>query len=100
MWHRGVLSRGAYGCRIGEAAWAQTRDILARCGTDHAAESEIAGAVEVLRDKAGHGAARPRPARRRPAWACTRATAQPDGLPTTENLDPLPPETSRTGSRR
>ena len=65
---------------FGELAWAQARDILARRGTDHATESEIAGAVEALLDKAGHGPAGSpgrRPGDDRRVAARTRATAQP-----------------------
>jgi putative transposase len=63
---------------FGEAAWALARDILARRGTDHATESEIAGAVEALLDKAGQTPAKPGPAKRdRRVAARTRATTQP-----------------------
>lgn len=40
---------------FGEAAWSQAREILSRRGTDPVTESEIAGAVEALLDKAEHG---------------------------------------------
>jgi hypothetical protein len=63
---------------FGEAAWAQAREVLARRGTDHATESEIAGAVEALLERAGHGPAKPGPAKRdRRVAARTRATAAP-----------------------
>ncbi|MGP0027456.1 MAG: Mu transposase C-terminal domain-containing protein, partial [Streptosporangiaceae bacterium] len=63
---------------FGEAAWAQAREVLARRGTDRATESEIAGAVQALLDKAGHGPDKPGPATRdRRVAARTRATAQP-----------------------
>jgi putative transposase len=58
---------------FGEAAWAQARDILARRGTGQATESEIAGAVQALLDKAADGPAK----RDRRVAARTRATAQP-----------------------
>ena len=87
---------------FGELAWAHARDILAGRGTDHATESEIAGAVEALLDKAGHGPAEPGPVTARPAGrgthprhgsaelaaACGR-TANPARLPATGEQDEL-----------
>ena len=63
---------------FGEAAWVQARDILARRGTDHATESEIAGAVQALLGKAGDGPAEPGASKRdRRIAARTLATAAP-----------------------
>ena len=76
---------------FGEAAWAQAREVLARRGTDRATESEIAGAVQALLDKAGHGPDKPGPATRdRRVAARTRATAQPSWPRPAEDGEPRP----------
>ncbi|HEU5266550.1 MAG TPA: Mu transposase C-terminal domain-containing protein, partial [Jatrophihabitans sp.] len=68
---------------FGEAAWSQAREILSRRGSDPVTETEIAGAVEALLDKAEHGPepiSAPKPARTkrdRRVAARTRATTEP-----------------------
>lgn len=76
---------------FGEAAWAQAREILARRGTDQATESEIAGAVEALLDKAGRGPAEPGPGKRdRRVAGRTRATAAPSWPRPAQDREPSP----------
>ena len=76
---------------FGEAAWARARDILARRGTDQATESEIAGAVETLLERAGAGPAKPGPGKRdRRVAARTRATAAPSWPRPADDGEPRP----------
>jgi putative transposase len=76
---------------FGEAAWSQAREVLARRGTDRATESEIAGAVEALLDRAGHGPAKPGPGKRdRRVAARTRATAAPSWPRPADDGEPRP----------
>jgi hypothetical protein len=60
---------------FGEAAWSQARQILSRRGDDPITETEIAGAVEALLDKAEHGP---------DTTAAPKRAAAPAATPTTK----------------
>ncbi|WP_375401777.1 Mu transposase C-terminal domain-containing protein [uncultured Amnibacterium sp.] len=92
---------------FGEAAWSQAREILSRRGGDRVTETEIAGAVEALLDKAEHGpdptpaaSPRPKPAttkRDRRVAARTRATAEPAWPRPVAEPDPGPADSDEAG---